>query len=564
MDQYTLGCPAEEMYSHLAKYRQQVIDKGREMARITVPSVFPPEGYHTGDRIGTNNQSVGALCIGTLASKLMLMAMSPSRPVLKYQVIEHKLQKDIDAQPQLWGMVQEALSKVEIEHRNRLQATQIRSQYVGAIKAMLVCGNICWDHIKINTPRFHLPTSYVVKRNSVGEPLITIVCEDLDYMDLDDDVRDLCDELYGDDQAWSTKKDYERQVKVYRVCRRVLDDSGKVSWDYWEETKGVVIEGTGFTVDDEDSPPPLYPAWMIPMPGHNWGRSYCEEYEGDLYRVEKLEESVNDGAAIASLLWLFLAPGARTSMRQLKQAENLALLVGTAQDVQAGPDLGNKMRDFDFVNTTVERTVQRLGRAFLLVSSVQRQAERVTAEEWALMAKEIDEAMGGLYSELGQSFQTQVIRRFVALHNEEDKGLPALPTKFFRVAVISAIDVLGREAEGEALVQATGTILGTFKEAAAPYIDVREYIRRVYTAAAVPQEGLVKDQQTVDGEQQQAMKAVMTQELVKAGAGPAAAALAKAGPQALAAAQQQQAGDTEGQAPPGPQDAASVSPVQPA
>ena len=180
------------------------------------------------------------------------------------------------------------------------------------------------------------------------------------------------------------------------------------------------------------------------------------------------------------------------------------------------------------------------------------------------MAKEIDEAMGGLYSELGQSFQTSVIRRFVALHEEEDKGLPALPTKYFRVAVISAIDVLGREAEGEALVQATGTILGTFKEAAAPYISVPEFIRRVYTSAAVPQEGLVKSQQTVDGERQQQMKQGMTQELVKAGAGPAAAALAKMGPQALAAAQQQQGNDTEGFAPPGPQDAASVSPIQPA
>lgn len=559
METYTLGCPAEEMYNHLTTYRQQVIDKGREMARITIPSVFPPEGYHTGDRIGTNNQSVGALCIGTLASKLMLMAFSPSRPILKYQVIEHKLQKDIDQQPTLWGMVQEALSKVEIEHRNRLQATQIRSQYVGAIKALLVGGNICWDHIKINTPRFHLPTNYVVKRNNVGEPLLTIVLEDLDYMDLDDDVRDLCDQLYGQDQGWAEKKDYERCVRVYRVCRRVVDDRGKISWDYWEETKGTVIEGTETTVDDEESPPPLNPAWLIPMPGHNWGRSYCEEYEGDLYRVEKLEEAVNDGAAIASLLWLFLAPGARTSMRQLKQAENLALLVGSAQDVQAGPDLGNKMRDFEFADKAIERTIQRLGRAFLLVSSVQRQAERVTAEEWALMAKEIDEAMGGLYSELGQSFQTAVIRRFVALHEEEDKGLPKLPTKYFRVAVISAIDVLGREAEGQALAQSTGLILTTFKEEAAPYIDVREFIRRIYTSAAVPQEGLVKDEQTVQANQQQMMKQSMMQQVVKAGAGPAAQAIAKAGPQALQAAQQQQANAPDGSEPPSPQDAQQVS-----
>lgn len=556
---YSLGCPAEEMYSHLSSYRQQVIDKGREMARITIPSVFPPEGYHTGDRIGTNNQSVGSLCINTLASKLMLMAMAPSRPILKFQVIEHKLQADINQQPQLWSMVQEALSKVEIAHRDRLQATQIRSQYTGSIKALLVGGNICWDHIKINSPRFHLPTSYVVKRNSVGEPLITIVCEELDYADLEDDVREMADRELGDDEAWANKKDYERKVKVYRVCRRVIDDKERVSWDYWEELKGKLIPGTELTVDDEDSPAPLYPAWMIPMPGQNWGRSYCEEYEGDLYRIEKLEESVNDGAAIASLLWLFLQPGARTSLRQLKQAENLALLVGSASDVQAGPDLGNKMRDFEFVNTTIERTIQRLGRAFLLVSSVQRQAERVTAEEWALMAKEIDEAMGGLYSELGQSYQTAVIRRFVALHNEEDPGLPKLPTKYFRVAIISALDLQGREVEGKTLVETTGTALQLFKEEAGARIDIGEFMRRLYTAAGIPQEGLIKDEQAVAAERQQQMKQGMAQEVIKAGAGPAAQAMARMGPQALQLAQQQQANDTEGQQPPTEQDAQAVS-----
>lgn len=177
-----------------------------------------------------------------------------------------------------------------------------------------------------------------------------------------------------------------------------------------------------------------------------------------------------------------------------------------------------------------------------------------------MMAKEIDEAMGGLYSELGQTFQTHAVRRFVALHYEEDKGLPKLPDKFFRVAIISAIDAMGRSTEGKVLLETTMAVLGTFKEEAGRRLNVGEFIRRMYTSASIPQAGLVKTEDQVQGEQQQMMKASMMQEVVSKGAGPAAAALAKGGMGALQAGQQQQQGPgAPDGSPPSPQDAQSVA-----
>jgi hypothetical protein len=552
--EYSLGCPAEEMYTHLSRCRQQVVDAGRRLARITIPSVFPPDHYKTGDHIGTNNQSFNALCVNTLASKLMFMALSPFRPILRYQPIEHKLQKDIAQQPDLWSIVQEALGKLEIEHRQRLEATHVRSQYVGALKVLLVAGNVCWEHIDINNPVYHLPNKYVVKRSAKGDPLITIVEDQLDWVDLDPDVRDLVKAKMPEE--WGKKPEYERTCVIYRVCRLVKDGETKEPyWEYWEEFKGEIIPDTEFKA--EFDAPPLWPAWMIPVPGQNWGRAYCEEYEGDLLRVEKLEESSNDAAAIASLLWFFLEPGARTSRKQLLKSPNLAVLAGKSTDVSAGPDLGQKIRDLTFLEQAVQRTAQRLGRAFLLASSIQRDAERVTAEEWGAMTKEIDEAMGGLYSELGQGFQSLVIRRFVALHHDDDPGLPKLPDKYFRVAIVSAIDSMGRAAEGENLVKTTATSLEMFKEEAGRRINIDEFLRRLFTSAAIPQQGLLKSPQEVMAERQQEMRAAMTQEAVRAGAGPAAQALAKAAPVAMAAGAQQPQPD--GSAPPSPAEAQAAS-----
>lgn len=546
---YSLSASAETIYDHLKKFRQQVIDVGREMASITIPSVFPPDGYTTGQRIGRNNQSIGALCLNTLASKLMFMALSPYRPVLRYQVIEHKLKQDIKTDPELWSKIQVGLAALEIEHRNRLEATQVRSGYTGLLKVLLVGGNALWEHLEINTPVYHLPTHYVVKRNNQGEQLLAILKQDVDVESLPKDVREIINRR-DPGIAQRYKDTWEQQACIYRVCKLVVDDNGKDKyWEYWEEFKGERIPGTEFTAKFEECP--LYAAWLIPVFGQNWGRSYCEEYRGDLWKVEDLESALNDGAAAASILWFFLNPGSRTSLRQLKKAENLAMMSGKGEDITTFKT--DKQADFAFVDKNLERTIQRLGRAFLLNSSVQRQAERVTAEEWETMTKEIDEAMGGLYSEIGQSVQSHVIRRFVALHNDEDKELPSLPEGVFRVAIISAIDAMGRALEGEALVQATGIILSTFKEAGLARISVDDFVRRIYTAHSVPQTGLVKDEAQVQGEMQQQKADMMKQEVISKAAGPIAGAAADR------LSLPSPASGAEGQ-PPSPQDASQVSP----
>lgn len=515
-DKYSLRAPAEEIYEFLSRGRQQVIDVGRDMASVTIPSVFPPDGYQTGDRIGENNQSFGALCVNTLASKLMFMAMSPFRPILRFQVIEHKLQQEIDQDPELWSMVQEGLSRLEIEHRNRLEATQIRSRYVGGVKALIVGGNILWDHMEINSPQHHLPTTYVVKRNTRGEPLFSILAQKFDVIDLDEDVQDLIYSMTPELKENQTK-DYDHRVTIHRVCKRCTRNNGDHYWEYWEEYKGHLIEGTSFDAKFEE--PPLYPAWMIPIPGQNWGRSYCEEYRGDLFKVETLESAINDAAAAASLILMFLKPGSPVSMRQIKEAENLSLLAGSAEDLSTF-NL-DKQADLNFIDAATEKALKRLGRAFLVVSSIQRDAERVTAEEWGRMAQEIDEAMGGLYSELGQSFQSHVIRRFVALHNDDDKKLPKLPEGVFRVAIISAVDAMGRTLEGENLVKTLGTAMELGKEEVGRRINWDDFMRRLLTSASIETRGLLKTPDEVAGDTQKMQRQAMMQEALSKGIGPA-------------------------------------------
>lgn len=554
---YSLGSEAKELYDHLAKDRERVIDTAREMAKITIPSLMPPEGYKTGDKIGTNEQSANAMCVNTLASKLMFMALPTAMPVLRFEPIEHKLQADIRRDPHLWTQIDAGLGRLEIEHRKRMEATTIRSAYVGAMKQLVVAGNVCWEHNTIDNPLYHSINCYVVKRNNYGQQLFVILKRTVDVMDLDEDIQDM---IYRKHPEMLDKgKEWERQVDIYAVCKRVKDinEPDGYLWEYWEEYEGEMIPDTEFTAQYDA--PPLYAAWMIPVYGQNWGRSYCEEYRGDLTAIENFSASLGDGAAAASLILLFLKPGSRTSAKQLRDAQNMEMFTGSAEDLSMFKT--EKMADFNFVSAELERAIQRVGRAFLLVSSVQRQAERVTAEEWIRMAQEIDQAMGGVYSELAQSFQRLVVNRFVVLHNESAPTLPKLPPGIFRVGVITGIEVMGRSTEGDALVKATGTYLELGGTEAAKRLDYDELGNRIYISAGVKLDGLMKSPDVQAQEAQQAKQDAMRATLMEKASGPVAGALAKGGADTMVnmANQAQQ----NGAAPPGVTPSDNAAGVQP-
>lgn len=188
-NKYSLGkdVKAEDVYNRLTTKRQAVVDMGRLMAELTVPSVFPPDGYQTGDDIPGNNQSIGAQCLNTLASALMFMAFPPNQPIMRLKALEYMVQEEVDKDPELWERITTALSRLELTHRERLQTTPIETAYVEYIKILLVGGNALWKHLRLATPTAHRPTCYVVKRDKAGEQLLVIHKETVNLQGMDQD-----------------------------------------------------------------------------------------------------------------------------------------------------------------------------------------------------------------------------------------------------------------------------------------------------------------------------------------------------------------------------------------
>lgn len=552
MAEYSLGLgphgdelTASEVYDTLQGARESVIVRARVMAELTIPSVFPPEGYRTGDDIPGNNQSVGAQCVNNLASNLMFLAFPPGRPILEYVPIEHKLQNAIEQDPETYSLILLALSRLEIEHRKRLETTPISAAYVEFVKSLLVAGNTLWKHLDLDCPAFYNMTQYVVKRDNTGMPLLTILKEGVAVAQADDDLRKF---IYDISPELKEKPLYEQEADIYSCCKLIVTSKGKKGkhWEFWQEYEGFIIEGSYYKADFET--PPLWPAWLIPVYGQDWGRSYCEEYRGDLFTVENFMSSLNDAAAAASLVMWFVKPGSTTSAKEIREAENLSVHSGSAEDVTTLKL--DKTGDLQFVSNNVSEAAKRLEYAFMMNQAVQRDAERVTAEEIKTLAITIDKAMGGVYTMQASGNQRIIIKRAIELHNDEDPNLPdPMTTGVVRMEIATGVGSLGQSIEEQGLVELGSELAQMFGPQWGAMANVTSWANRLAAAKGINPQGLFKDTGQIAQEKSQAQSDAAKQTLLEKGTGPAVQALAKG------ASQQMLPPPNQGNQPPPPQGA---------
>lgn len=526
IEEYSLGKgqTAESVYDKLSGgTRQSVCDMGRRMAELTVPAVFPPEDYQPGDNLPGNNQSLGAHCVNTLTSHLEFMAFPPGQPIMRLPIEEHKLQPLADQDPQMWSKAVLAMARLEMAHRTKFQTTQLETAYAGYMKLLLVAGNALWKHIHLAEPSYHRPDCYVVKRNVGGTPLMTVHKEMMALSTMDESHVDFIMANADDDlrKDWADKPDWEKEVKVYSCMILSREGDDKV-WRYWQEFEGHVIPGTEVTTDYDN--PPMWPGWLIPVYGADWGRGYCEEYRGDLYTTEAHSSALNDGASLAALSLLMVKPGSATSIKQVREAKNLSTLPGDAEDLSVFRS--DKTADYNFVIQNYEIISRRLSAAFLLQSSVSRNAERVTKEEIQRLGQELDKAMGGLYTQIAQGNQRVIITRAVRLHEEDDKDLPEIPDEYVRIEVITGKDGLGQSLEFDNLTDYAAAGNAAFPQSFEAAHNALDYFRRLASSKGIKPDGLVKDEKQMAEEAQQEQQRQMSATLLDKATGPAVKGMA--------------------------------------
>ena len=269
---------------------------------------------------------------------------------------------------------------------------------------------------------------------------------------------------------------------------------------------------------------------MIVIDGEDYGRSYVEELYGDLMSAEELTKAIVQGGMIAArLLWL-VNPNGMTDVDDLQDAANGDFAPGIGSDVEALRT--DKMADFQIAERVLQQIIARLERAFLMTASVQRNGERVTAFEIQVMSQEIEDVLGGYYSLMAQELQLPLVRRWM-FKMERDGDLPKMPEGTVEPVITTGVDALGR---GQDLNRLRGFAqdiisLGNAKPELIARLKDDELLTRFANGHNIDTAGLIKTDEEIAAEAQQAQQAAATQAIVEKGAGPAVQAMTQSAQQ---------------------------------
>lgn len=498
-----------ERYHKLDAKRQVILDRNRACARLTLPHVLPESGHTEDSELDEPYQSEGANGVNNLAAKIVLSVLPPQGTPIALDVDEEVL-KELEVQdPSIRSQVEQDMLKTEKTIMDDVNFNAMRPKVYNMVRHMEICGDGCLFIPDEGTCKSFRQDRYVVVRDDSGNILELIIKETFDRSVLSEDQEvayDATDGTQGDNK--------DDDVDVYTYVHR---DGKKVfAAQYIGASK---VAGTDASYPVEESP------WIVPrwteIDGENYGRGHVEENWGDLNALESLAQSIILSTGIAAKTVFLVNPNGTTNLKQLSKAplgsfvagqegDVVALKVDKAADMQAASQLMNELK-------------QQIRAVFLRNSSVQRNAERVTAEEIRLMAEELETSLGGMFSRLSEEFQRPFFNRIIARLKKQGK-IPKFPKDVVKLRITTGIEAIGRGQNLNKMDRAMQS-LANFPEAMS-LIKQDELVRRVFNAVGVDTTGLVKTPEEIQQEQQQAQQQQMMQSVVDKGTGPAINALA--------------------------------------
>lgn len=488
-------------YARLEPDRNIYLNRARDCAQLTIPSLVTPFSKGSAVKLKTPYQGVGARGLNNISSKLLLALFPPSQPFFRlsvdYSVLETFGKSKGDAEEALGTMEQRVVSEVN--------SSTIRVQLFEGLKQLCVAGNVLLYLPPSTTSlRVFRLDRYVVSRDPMGAVQRIITKENISAHVLDAKIRE---EIKADAVSKGTEAELidndDEDVEVYTMIQ--LNDKGR--WEVSQEVEGKIIEATRTSYPKDKCP------WMalrlISIDNEDYGRSYVEEYLGDLISLEGLTKAIVEAAAAAAKTLIFVSPNGTTRKRAITQANNLDVLEGNAADVTFLRT--DKQSDFSVAMQVAEKITERLSYAFMLNSAIQRKGERVTAEEIRYMASELEEALGGIYSVLAQELQLPLVSLLMARMQRQGK-LPALPKGLVKPTITTGMEGLGRSADLQKLdmfIQSSAQALGA--EVIAKFLNVDEYFKRRASALQIDTKGLINSQADVEKKAQQEQMVQMAQ-----------------------------------------------------
>lgn len=509
----TKGGFVAQQYSTMTTSRESFLKRAREASKLTIPTLIPESGHTYTSDYPTPYQSIGARGVNNLASKMLMALLPPNSPFFRLIIDDFDLANLIGEDKR--GPVEEGLAKIERAALHEIEAEAMRVPIYEALKHLIVGGNALLHLPNKGVMRvFHLD-SYTVKRDVQGNILKIIVKETLSAKTLPVELQ-----KYVDTSAEDTYRTYDLFTCIKREEKK---------YEIFQEIQGNRIEESSgqYPLDQL----PWIPLRFNRIDNEDYGRGFVEEYIGDLKSVEGLSQAIVEGSAAAAKVLFLVKPNGTTKLRTLAESPNGAIVAGDANDVSTLQL--QKSTDFRVANEMLQYLTNRLQFAFLMNSSVERQAERVTAEEIRYKAQELEMALGGVYSVLSQELQVPLVKLLLARLTKQGK-MPKFPKNTVKPEIVTGVEALGRGQDLNKLATFLQYLQPLGQQIIAQEMNIGDYIDRLGASLGIDTSGLIKtseekqmEKQMIEQQRQQMMQQQMMQDVVKGSAPPLAKTIAQ-------------------------------------
>lgn len=413
-------------YTRLSSRKAEVMRRGRAASLVTIPAILPPEGHNENNELPTPHQGDGARAVNTLSAKMLLALFPPNTAFFKLSPDEELGLSDKEA-----ADVEAGLADVEQRTLKRLEKTKLRAAITTLIKHLLVTGNGTLHVMKDGAVRFFGLNHYVCNRDPAGTVVELILKESVAASSLS---AETLLASYTEAEVAEMQENPDKNVDIYTSMK--LEDN---RYRVYQELNGFRVAGSDGAYR-KGAPPFIVQRWTE-IPDEDYGRGMVDEYLGDFQALDKLSRDLlKASAAAAKIVWT-VSPNSTIRPKDLEVAESGAVLQGDNADVgTVGLD---KFADFRITLERLRNLEEKLSKAFLMHTSVQREAERVTAEEIRFLAQELEDALGGVYSVLAQELQAPLVRRYLDIMQKGGE-LPSFSEEDVSIQVTTGLEALGR------------------------------------------------------------------------------------------------------------------------
>jgi len=477
--------PSEFFNSKLSD-RKPYENRAQKISEVSLPYVFRKEGADGGSELfKTVNQSFNGRQINNLKAKMGMALLPPATSSFRLKpdamgMVQLFTDQEGKVNEEAISIIRQNLSLNTDAINSEIENQQIRSSLFDMLLQQIVVGSVIVEKNERAGITIFPLRSFVVDLDSQGEPLAMCIVENLKMLPKGIEAKE--------------------EKETYDLYTLLALDKDTNKWIMKQDIDGEAV-GEEKTYTDYDALPFRYFGWNW-VQGDAYHRPFAEDYYPDMEQINKLGKLNTEGAVIAAKSLLLVDQrGGRTRKADITKAANGDVIDGKADDITAF----QFQKNFDFqVSNEREATLKReLMANFLDTGSVQRDAERVTAEEIRVMAQQLEAStLAGVYSKMALKWSKWIVTKVM---NELKITFDAVD-----VDVLTGLDALGRSQEAQkqdSFMQRVSTLQLNH------WIKENELLQRYASFDGINIVGLLKTQKEVTKELQAAQKQQTTQEL---------------------------------------------------